>query len=151
MPSVECGFPGNRDLLCVAGPQLGVRIGFDASYQAGHGRPTLPETNHQALVDTGADESCIDAELAVALDLPIVDRGPIAGVGGVETVNYHLAQILIPALNWVIIGRFSGVHLTAGGQPHRALIGRIFLRDARMVYDGRSGGVQIQIAGPPSA
>jgi hypothetical protein len=43
-------------------------------------------------------------------------------------------------------GEFAGVHLTAGGQRHQALIGRTFLRRFHMTYDGLTG--EVTIAGP---
>ena len=46
-------------------------------------------------------------------------------------------------LNFTIYGMFAGVHLVAGGQIHRALIGRTFLQHYTMVYEGRTGTVTI--------
>ena len=40
-------------------------------------------------------------------------------------------------------GRFAGVHLRAGGQPHFALIGRTFLEDFTMRYEGKTGMVTL--------
>ena len=55
----------------------------------------------------------------------------------------HLAQVRIPSLGFTIYGAFAGVHLAAGGQPHKALIGRTFLRAFTMVYKGGTGTVTI--------
>jgi hypothetical protein len=98
-----------------------------------------------ALIDTGATTSCIVAGLAATLDLPIIDRRAVAGVGGTHEVNMHLAQIYVPELNQTIYGSFAGVNLTAGGQSHVALIGRTFLQHVTMFYDGRAGRVTISI------
>jgi hypothetical protein len=125
-PSCECGFddiPGGQKgsvLLVSQGPTL-----------------------LKALVDSGATESCIDSLLAAQLNLPIVDRRNVSGVHGSDPVNMHLAQVYVPALGTTINGAFAGVHLTAGGQVHQALIGRTFLRHVSMVYDGRTGKVTI--------
>ena len=35
------------------------------------------------------------------------------------------------------------MHLEAGGQPYHALMGRDFLKDYRMVYDGETGQVTL--------
>ncbi len=126
------------------GPTLPVEIGFDPSFRAVAGpRPSLPPHRFPALVDTGAIESCIDSALASTLNLPIVDRQPVAGAHGSGEVNTHLAQIYVPALGVTVYGAFAGVHLTAGGQPHYALIGRTFLRNFTMVYKGRTGAVTL--------
>jgi predicted aspartyl protease len=143
MPTVNCGFT-NGEELGLYGPTLAVEIGFDSNFQAGTGnRPVLQSGPLPALVDTGAVESCIDSALAEVLQLPIVDRLQISGVGGAAEVNVHLAQIYIPELQHVIHGPFSAVHLTAGGQPHYALIGRTFLHNYTMIYDGRTGAVTL--------
>lgn len=55
----------------------------------------------------------------------------------------HLAQIYIPAIGGSILGKFAGVHLIAGQQPHYALIGRTFLRHFTMTYEGATGRVII--------
>lgn len=148
MPQVDCGFsdaPGKgsgRDLLVYLGPTLFVDIGFDPNYTLGN-IPVPGISNLSALVDTGAIESCIDNLLASQLNLPIVDRRPIAGVYGVHEANVYLAQIHIGSLDITIYGDFVGVDLQAGGQTHWALIGRTFLQQFRMVYDGPTGSVII--------
>ena len=73
----------------------------------------------------------------------MVGRQRVAGAGGAAEVNMHLAQIHVPALQFTVYGRFAAVHLAAGGQPHRALIGRTFLRNFLLTYDGRTGSVTL--------
>jgi hypothetical protein len=53
------------------------------------------------------------------------------------------AEVFVPYLNQQFYGAFAGVHLAAGGQVHQALIGRTFLRNMKMVYDGITGRVTI--------
>ena len=123
---------------------MAVQIGFDPDFRpSGGSRPELPEATYDALVDTGASESCIDSSLAEALKLPVVERQPVAGVHGADEVNLHLAQIYVPDLALFIYGRFAGVHLRAGGQPHLALIGRTFLSSVQLHYDGPTGSTVI--------
>jgi hypothetical protein len=145
-----CGFndtpgtPGHL-LLTSLGPTIFVNIGFDQNFnpQTALAPPVPGILDVQALVDTGATECCIDGLLATQLGLPIVDRRPIAGVGGKHEVNMHMAQVYVPTLNFWIYGVFAGVDLAAGGQVHRALMGRTFLRHFTMVYEGRNGTVMI--------
>ncbi len=144
MPVTDCGFNDHPDVLMHYGPTLYVKIGFDPNFRSGRrGQPNLPIDLLPALVDTGASESCIDSALAAKLNLPIVNRRDIAGSQGISTVNMHLAQIYVPSLRWTISGQFAGVHLTAGGQIHSALIGRNFLQNFTMIYEGRTGGVTL--------
>ena len=101
-------------------------------------------SNADALVDTGASESCIDSLLATELGLPVVDRRSVSGTHGAHPVNVHLAQVYVPTLDFTIFATFAGVHLATGGQRHRALIGRTFLQSFQMVYDGPTGSVVIR-------
>lgn len=54
----------------------------------------------------------------------------------------YLAHIVIPGVV-TEYGQFTGVHLQAGGQFHRALLGRRLLDDVLLVYDGRTGTVSL--------
>ena len=150
MPSTTCGFqtlgnlPGSSRLVFY-GPTLIVDIGFDAAFHPGSNlRPTLAGKDLGALVDTGASESCIDGALAMQLQLPIVNQRQMAGVHGARMMNMHLGQIHVPALNFTVWGEFAGADLAAGGQPHRAILGRTFLRHFKMIYDGSTGLVTIE-------
>ena len=55
-------------------------------------------------MDTGAAVSCVDANLAAVLHLPIVDRQVHSGAGGRFEVNIHAAQIFLPELGWALDG-----------------------------------------------
>ena len=146
MPTIECGFPNRPDLLQSRGPTLQLRIGYDPQYRAGSVTvPDLPPDLLDGLVDTGAAESCIDSAVARDLSLPIIDQRDVSGALGPGVVNVHLAQIYVPELDVTVSGRFAGVHLSAGGQIHSALIGRSFLRHFSMAYDGATGSVQLTI------
>lgn len=155
MPSVQCGFsdiPGGAtavESLVLWGPTITVDIGFDPNWTFPSATPPVPgKTGLNALVDTGASESCIDSLLAAQLNLPIIDKRMTAGAHGAKEVNVHLAQVFIPALNSAIWGAFAGVDLLAGGQLHSALIGRTFLQHCKMVYDGRTGTVELTNSTP---
>ena len=149
MPTTNAGFsnePGiaGNTALAAYGPTLYVQVGFDAQFEPDTGdRPLLPQTLWPALVDTGAALSCVDSALATQLGLPVVDRETMAGAHGAQDVNVHVAQMFVPELNATILGRFHAVHLSAGGQHHGALIGRSFLMEFTMVYEGRTGTVTI--------
>jgi predicted aspartyl protease len=149
MAKTLCGFDdgplgtGQR-LLVQFGPTLRVDIGFDVHFTPTSGRPpNLAVKGVTALIDTGATASCIDSGLAMQLNLPIIDRQRVSGVHGVREVNMHLGHVVIPTLGKYISGAFAGVDLIAGGQPHHALIGRMFLQHFVLFYDGRTGLVSI--------
>ncbi len=151
MAEVKCGFNSTEnssgaELLTSYGPTLFVNIGFDKEYKSDAIPLTTPVpaiTQVEALVDTGASTSCIDVLLATQLGLPIVDKQIISGAGGQHVANVYLAQIHVPQLGFTIYGTFAGVNLAAGGQMHKALIGRTFLQNFTMVYEGKTGTVTI--------
>lgn len=156
MPTVNAGFSNDQgmlghDALTYHGPTLEVQIGFDFDFRIDDitNRPDLPKTSLFALVDTGATESCIDSTLALNLGLTVVDRKRVGGIHGAHPVNYHVAQIYIPSLDFTVVGTFPGADLTAGGLNHSALLGRTFLRHFNMTYEGRTGSVIISNERPP--
>ena len=151
MSETLCGFndtltSSGSNLLVSYGPTIMVDIGFDPTYNANAVPITIPISAIKgvtALVDSGAGQSCIDNLLAAQLGLPVIDRQEISGAGGRHTTNVYLAQIYVPSLSFVIYGTFYGVNLIAGGQVHKALIGRTFLKNFIMNYDGKTGTVKI--------
>ena len=147
MPILDAGFrrqDGHPDgqLLITYGPTVQVTVGHYAP-EADSARPSKAV---YALVDTGAFESCIDAALAVELGLPVIDTTRIAGAGGESVHDVFLAHIQIPQLEIVQYGRFTGVNLQAGSQAHSVLLGRTFLVNTIMIYDGLRAQVTIASA-----
>ena len=55
----------------------------------------------------------------------------------------YLAQVVVAPFGVRILGMFAGVDLVVGGQIHQALIGRTFLQNFTMIYDGSTGTVTI--------
>ncbi len=100
----------------------------------------MPERQVFALIDTGASASCITEELAKELDLPIIDRRPVGGVGGKRVHNVYLAHMVSQDVGLQLKGEFIGV-ADIGAQP--LLIGRDFLARAVLIYDGPAGVITI--------
>ena len=154
MSFADCGFEAQdgvsgADRLAAVGPTISVRFGFDPAFPPPDGRPTdAPPRLVPAMIDTGAWATCIDSALAASLGLPVADTAVVAGVHGADLVEVYLAQMQVPDLGVMCQGRFRAAHLSAGGQYHRALIGRDFLRHYAMIYDGRTGAVRL-VSDPP--
>jgi predicted aspartyl protease len=168
MPIADCGFPSatpivgaggqvqiqaGQQSLVVKGPTTLVEVDFDpglfhsdpAQVQAALAARTAPPQLVEALIDTGAMESCIDEDLAQTLQLPLIDQGEASGVGGKEKFNVYLGHIRIMAINFYQYGRFLGVRLQKGQQPHKAILGRTLLQGMILVYDGRKGTCTLAI------
>lgn len=144
MKTVECGFSGPNAInrLTGDGPTILVDIGFDPTWRRG----TIPipkDRDIAALIDTGAQECFIDVDLATHLGLPVVDRREVAGSHGKHEVDVYLAQIHIPALVFTQYGKFAGAYLHSGGLQYEVLMGRTFLENFTLMYDGRSGRVSL--------
>ena len=151
MPIAEVGLPSETmsgpDQLVAHGPTIWVDVSLDPDYDPASGHPPKPSGREliPALIDTGASESCIDEGLAEELGLEAVDVRKVGGAGGSYDAPVYLVHLYCQDLISWQYGLFFGVRLTAGGQPHRALIGRTFLADKMMIYDGRRGTVQLVV------
>ncbi len=144
-----------REALVRKGPTTGVEIGFNPDLF--HSDPAVvqqaiaaaqaqpPAQLVEALIDTGAYESAIDEELARQLQLPLIDHQVGSGIGGPEKFNVYLGHIRIAALGLIQYGRFMGVKLKAGKQPHQALLGRTVFQGMLLVYDGRDGTCRLAV------
>jgi hypothetical protein len=77
--------------------------------------------------------------------VPLIDHVDGSGIGGREKFDVYLGYIRIAALGFFQYGRFMGVKLTAGQQPHQALLGRSVLTSMILVYDGRDGSVRLAV------
>ena len=54
-----------------------------------------------------------------------------------------MARIYVPSLDRLLFQSFTGVKLRQGGQWRQVILGRTFLRQYRLVYDGTNGQVEI--------
>ena len=151
-PLAEAGFhfpqvpEDQRSALLVNhGPTIQVVVGhIDAQSSAKPAiDPSKATQSVAALIDTGAMLSCIDDQLAKTLGLPVIDKQKCAGVSGESTHDVYMAYIDIPNIQFSQYGRFMGVHLIAGGQPHSVLLGRNLLQTMVMIYDGERGSVTL--------
>lgn len=145
MTAVNCSFEDNPGLLIRLGPTLTAQVGYDPNFRPSAG--TLPEIStwpYDALVDTGSAVTCIDIGLANTLKLPVVGQfGDVASVFGPGQAIGYSATIHLPELNATFSGNVIGAHLEAGGQRHSVIIGRDFLRQFHLSYDGRTGAVTL--------
>ena len=150
MPRIEClpltnsPLPDRKDQLALHGPLIPIDIGLDQNYDQTTPEivPDLQRKGLPALIDTGALSNYIDNALANQLNLPPIDKQTVLPAhGGAKLITSYLAQIHIPKLAHTIVGSFGGLDLIATGHGCYAILGREFLADFEMSYDGRSGRV----------
>ncbi len=147
MPLLDAGFirPNgsyNHEKLLESGPtiQVGVSIYTEAK------TPFLTIINTLALIDTGAQSSMIDENLAARLELNAIDKAMVSGISGRDTRAVFMASIHASQLGINQAGRLLSARLKDGGQNHEILLGRDFLQNVMLIYDGPRGQVTIACA-----
>ena len=149
MSEASCGFEtdsgrsGQRELE-LSGPTLTVQIEEHRTLvPIGGGLRSSTDQLYNALIDTGADASCIDTELAERLGLEVCDEQNVTGVHGPQLARYYAAKIYVPELDYDFWGEFAGLMLSEHNFAHDAILGRDFLKSFVMVYEGDTGIVTI--------
>ena len=105
---------------------------------------TLPieEVTH-ALIDTGAEESCIDERFARKLRMPVVDTIAIFWAGESREHRVYAGNVHVNELNLSVQGRFVGIDFRPGDIPQQVILGRTVLEGTIMIYDGIKGEVTL--------
>jgi len=135
-----------RKLLEYWGPNLRVSIGLDAAWTKTQNRaPKYDKTDLKALVDTGAEDCCIDSALAAEIRLPLINQRPVGGVGAIIADVFN-AQVHIPELRYTIHGPFAAIPDLADRIHYPIVLGRTFLRDCRLVYFGPTGEATLEVS-----
>ncbi len=89
------------------------------------------------MIDTGASDVCIDYRIAHALSLRQIDSQTIGTVGGPVHAAVYLAIVHVPVLNYREPMRVYAPKLERAA--YSALLGRTFLAEFLMTYDGEEG------------
>ena len=149
MRTVHAGFKAGKngltqpELLAQLGPTFLVDVGARNRARDG-GPPDLEHKGVRALIDTGAGAHAIDETFALEIGLRRSDEGTLSGVMGEASVNIYTARLYVPGFDLLLFEPFYGVKLKEGGQWHRIVLGRPFLRGYTMTYEGRTGQVVIR-------
>lgn len=128
-----------RVVLRRYGPTIPIRVGPAVV----PGKPVGAEAHDKivyALIDTGATNSCIDNDLAAELKLRIIDCAEVGGVAGRGLHDVFMGKLIVDALGTAFNGRLIGVKL---GAEQPIIVGRDFLSNTLMIYDGGSGTVTL--------
>ena len=94
-------------------------------------------------MDTGAWPSYLDVSVVRQLRLKPIDFAAPATLiqDQRRRLNIYAATIRIPALDLPRTAAYPALDFAEAGLPYGALIGRDFLGDLTMTYDGPSGSV----------
>ena len=142
---IECGKLDSPKDLITNGPRIHVQIGFDRGYDARllSKRPLIREELFVGVIDTGANQTAIDAGVAERLGLPLIDETMSVNVHGTVRSPIYAVHMYFPDLVYPAVGHLPGAHLAKTQFNCDLLLGRDFLKDFQMLYDGRTGSVKL--------
>jgi hypothetical protein len=97
---------------------------------------TAPE-QLQGIIDTGASVICVDSRIVKRLGLVASGKKPVQMADGrLETSTIYTARMAIPALGFDDLVQVYALKMQSAAPISRVLIGRSFLRDYIVNYDG---------------
>jgi hypothetical protein len=117
------------------------------------------EARGEFLIDTGAYGAMIDLEVAELLQLPLQGSREVHGIHGYGRLQQFLGRVSLPALDdggsrtvfTAVVECVAVPSLSAKNREHGVevigILGRMFLRGARLTIDGVSGRVELEIGG----
>lgn len=107
------------------------------------GIPVPAPISGNALIDTGASNTCIDEDLAQRLGLPVIDLVHMVSASDSSQRNVYPAQITLLGSLTVNVDRALSAALAQ--QNIIALIGRDVLQMCTLFYNGLSGEFTLSI------
>jgi len=103
-----------------------------------------------AMMDTGANGTCVHEPSLTTLGLNPIDVVPSGTAGGPVQQNVYPARLVFPSLGWELnFARLTGVNLTGQIVPSNppqqllVLVGRDILESAILVWNGPGGAWSI--------
>jgi predicted aspartyl protease len=125
--------------LVLRGPVIQVTVSLEqnaAKALLAQGK-AVPTKSGLALIDTGASNTCVDAQVAQELGLPVIDVGSMQSAShDKHPCNIYPVQIVMPIIT-LNSPRTMGANLAAQGLL--VLIGRDVLASCNLSYNGPSG------------
>lgn len=110
---------------------------------AKQGAPVPDAIHGQALIDTGASNTCVDQQAAVKAGLPLIDMAVMTSATHAQhDVPVFAAKLVIPDFS---IDAEYALGANLDDQNLIALIGRDVLQEAVLVYNGTAGTVSLSI------
>ena len=114
------------------------------------------------LIDTGASGAMIDQEVAESLHLSMQGSREVHGIHGYGRLRQFLGRVSLPALDdigqstlftatveCVAVPLLSAKNRQYGVEVI-GILGRMFLRRSRLIFDAQSGRVELEITGGPA-
>ena len=116
-----------------------VHVACDADWTVNSSVPPNHDGKpYRALIDTGAEGTFIDAQIAQEIGIVATKRAIVHGFDGSKEVPGADVQIVFPTPNIVFAERAAITSLQSAGQTFHVILGRSFLRHCRFSIDGPS-------------
>ena len=135
-------------VLTQRGPivQVTVSVGQQIATQVLQGGGTLPApVSGLALIDTGANVTCVDQDAANQLQLPAIDVVQIASAShAAAEQNVYPIQIEVMGLP-ITVNAPRAVGAPLAAQGILVLMGRDVLQHCVLVYNGPAGSISLSI------
>lgn len=134
----------------VAGPRLAVSINLPKDIldnRQSQNKSVPNPINGEALIDTGASNTCIDDDTAKQLELRAIDQIPLQTPSGTTTHNKYMISLNFTGVNSNLpnIQRLSVIGAELKNQGTLVLFGRDLLRSCMLVYNGLMGHFSISL------
>lgn len=126
--------------------QVSISLGQAAAAQVVQAGGTVPASvTGLALIDTGASSTCIDADTATKMNLPVIDVVSMTSASHAATMqNVYPIQIEIIGVPIIVnADRAMGAALSAQGLL--AIIGRDVLQHCIFVYNSVTGSFSLAV------
>jgi hypothetical protein len=142
--------PVLKGILQPEGAIIEVQIGWSAGQirqlRQAH-RPVPPALDTRALVDTGAEITCVDGALLQQLGLPLAQLAlaNVPALGGLRVGAHYHAGIVVPHPTGgpgmhLAVENLLILEVPLAGLGYQALIGRDLLNRCDFLYSGRRQG-----------
>ena len=139
--AIDLGNP-RRHLTPFELTRYGANVDVTVSPLVRDGKNPHEKVTH-ALIDTGAEGSCVDERIARELRMPVVDTVTVFWAGESGEHNVYAANIVVHHLELRVQGMLVGVDFIPGDIPQEVILGRTFLEGTIMIYDGLKGEVTL--------
>ena len=124
-------------------PVIDIWIGFDPNADLDNNKPFGQNTlfSARALVDTGADDFCVDYKLLQRVGAPQIHRqsGGLKTVHGMSVIQQYRVHLQIPNTPFKSEIDVIALDIDDGTRAYNAIFGLSFLETGVLLLDPRSG------------
>ena len=143
MPVSDTGdHTGNGAGLQLEGPKIAIAIAVPtvlAEFLARSGLPVPPARKGFALIDTGASITAVDEDVVASLGIQPIGQMKLSTPSQSRSSWLYAARLTCSGMAMPVPEILDIVGCTLQPQGFIALLGRNFLRNFVLVYDGRAG------------